>query len=217
CATLDDVRARHPELSTRRFLLGTATPRAVETPIRLTALLSDGKHCFRANAIVEKVHQAGESPGRSEPGMTLWLARMDDPGRELVAWMGGQPPPLLKQPAAAEGAGPAAAPAKKAVGPPAGKPASAEQSARPAPRRRRCRGPPSHPALQRSRRRWSATSPTNCRKPALPSPPARRSGSTSERRTPALPGCRTANRSSSLRARATTPFRRWSRSAARPS
>ena len=115
CATLDDVRARHPELSTRRFLLRTATPRPVETPIRLTALLSDGKHCFRANAIVEKVHQAGESPGRSEPGMTLWLARMDDPGRELVAWMGGQPPPLLKQPAAAEGAGSAAAPAKKAV------------------------------------------------------------------------------------------------------
>jgi len=133
CATLDDVRARHPELSTRRFLLRTATPRPVETPIRLTALLSDGKHCFRANAIVEKVHQAGESPGRSEPGMTLWLARMDDPGRELVAWMGGQPPPLLKQPAAAEGAGPAAAPAKKAVGPPAGKPASAEKSAGPAP------------------------------------------------------------------------------------
>jgi len=133
CATLDDVRARHPELSTRRFLLRTATPRPVETPIRLTALLSDGKHCFRANAIVEKVHQAGESPGRSEPGMTLWLARMDDPGRELVAWMGGQPPPLLKQPAAAEGAGSAAAPAKKAVGPPAGKPASAEKSARPAP------------------------------------------------------------------------------------
>ena len=133
CATLDEVRARHPELSTRRFLLRTATPRPVETPIRLTALLSDGKHCFRANAIVEKVHQAGESPGRSEPGMTLWLARMDDPGRELVAWMGGQPPPLLKQPAAAEGAGSAAAPAKKAVGPPAGKPASAEKSARPAP------------------------------------------------------------------------------------
>ncbi|TMA16518.1 MAG: TIGR02266 family protein [Deltaproteobacteria bacterium] len=47
--------------------------------------------------------------------------------------MGGQPPPLLKQPAAAEGAGSAAAPAKKAVGPPAGKPASAEKSARPAP------------------------------------------------------------------------------------
>jgi molecular chaperone DnaK len=134
CATLDDVRARHPELSTRRFFLRTATPRPVETPIRLTALLSDGKHCFRANAIVEKVHQAGESPGRSDAGMTLWLARMDDPGRELVAWMGGQPPPLLKQPAATEAAASAATPAKKAVTPtPAGKPAAAEKSARPAP------------------------------------------------------------------------------------
>ncbi|OLD09899.1 MAG: hypothetical protein AUI90_02675 [Deltaproteobacteria bacterium 13_1_40CM_3_69_14] len=141
CAKLDDVRARHPELSTRRFFLRTATPRPVETPIRLTAVLSDGKHCFRANAIVEKVHQAGESPGRSDPGMTLWLARMDDPGRELVAWMGGQPPPLLKQPAAAEGAGSAATPAKKAVTPPAEKPASAEKSARPAPKPT----PPSRP------------------------------------------------------------------------
>src|SRR6266436_3963266 len=36
--------------------------------------------------------------------MSLWLARMDDPGRELIAWMGGQPPPLLK-PAAADGSG----------------------------------------------------------------------------------------------------------------
>ena len=83
----------------RRFFLRTANPRPIETPIRLTATLSDGKHCFRANAIVEKVHAAGEGPVR-DSGMTLWLARMDDPGRELVAWMGGQPPPLLKQPAA---------------------------------------------------------------------------------------------------------------------
>src|SRR5205823_2247991 len=103
CAILDDVRTRHPELSTRRFFLRTANPRPIETPIRLIATLSDGKHCFRANAIVEKVHAAGEGPVR-DSGMTLWLARMDDPGRELVAWMGGQPPPLLKQPAAPEAA-----------------------------------------------------------------------------------------------------------------
>src|SRR5437868_5527134 len=87
----------------RRFFLRTANPRPIETPIRLIATLSDGKHCFRANAIVEKVHAAGEGPVR-DSGMTLWLARMDDPGRELVAWMGGQPPPLLKQPAAPEAA-----------------------------------------------------------------------------------------------------------------
>jgi len=133
CATLDDVRTRHPELSTRRFFLRTANPRPVETPIRLTATLSDGKHCFRANAIVEKVNAAGE--GQRDPGITLWLARMDDPGRELVAWMGGQPPPLLKQPAAAEVTPPAPPP------PPAKKPASTsktvpprENSARPAPK-----------------------------------------------------------------------------------
>ena len=136
CAILDDVRTRHPELSTRRFFLRTANPRPIETPIRLIATLSDGKHCFRANAIVEKVHAAGEGPVR-DSGMTLWLARMDDPGRELVAWMGGQPPPLLKQPAAPEAAvlAPPAPPP-----PPPKKPAQASdtlpppKSARPAPK-----------------------------------------------------------------------------------
>jgi molecular chaperone DnaK len=138
CATLDDVRTRHPELSTRRFYLRTANPRPVETPIRLTATLSDGKHCFRANAIVEKVHAAGEGPVR-DPGMTLWLARMDDPGRELVAWMGGQPPPLLKQPAAPEAAPgppppapPPPAAAKKAA--PTSDTLPPPKSARPAPK-----------------------------------------------------------------------------------
>ena len=136
CATLDDVRTRHPELSTRRFFLRTANPRPIETPIRLIATLSDGKHCFRANAIVEKVHSTGEGPVR-DPGMTLWLARMDDPGRELVAWMGGQPPPLLKQPAAPEAA-PPAPPAPPP--PPPKKPAPTSdtlpppKSARPAPK-----------------------------------------------------------------------------------
>ena len=135
CATLDDVRTRHPELTTRRFFLRTANPRPTETPIRLVATLSDGKHCFRANAIVEKVHSTGEGPVR-DPGMTLWLARMDDPGRELVAWMGGQPPPLLKQPAAPE----AAPPAPPAPPPPPKKPAPTSdalpppRSARPAPK-----------------------------------------------------------------------------------
>ena len=104
CATLDEVRARHPELGSRLFLLRTANPRPVATAIRLTATLSDGKHCFRANAVVEKVIQPGEPAERGGPGMSLWLARMDDPGRELIAWMGGQPPPLLK-PAAADGSG----------------------------------------------------------------------------------------------------------------
>src|SRR6266850_3773950 len=118
CATLDEVRARHPELSSRLFLLRTANPRPVATAIRLTATLSDGKHCFRANAVVEKVIQPGDPAERGGPGMSLWLARMDDPGRELIAWMGGQPPPLLK-PAAADGSGEAAkAPPAKTAPPP---------------------------------------------------------------------------------------------------
>jgi molecular chaperone DnaK len=131
CATLDDVRTRHPELSTRRFFLRTGNPRPVETPIRLTATLSDGKHCFRANAIVEKTH-ASEEGGR-DPGMTLWLARMDDPGRELIAWMGGQPPPLLMQPAAPEASPPPAA-TKKPVAPQPETAAPQEKAARPAPK-----------------------------------------------------------------------------------
>src|ERR1700682_6590627 len=120
CATLDEVRARHPELSSRLFLLRTASLRPVGTPIRLTATLSDGKHCFRANAIVEKVVQPGEAAEAGEPGMSLWLARMDDPGRELVAWMGGQPPPLLPPDSSANAAVPAAEPAP--IKPPSPKP-----------------------------------------------------------------------------------------------
>src|SRR5882762_1756379 len=118
CTTLDEVRARHPELGSRLFLLRTANPRPVATAIRLTATLSDGKHCFRANSVVEKVIEPGEQAERGGPGMSLWLARMDDPGRELIAWMGGQPPPLLK-PVAADGSGEAAkaAPAKTAPPP----------------------------------------------------------------------------------------------------
>jgi molecular chaperone DnaK len=141
CATLDEVRARHPELSSRLFLLRTANPRPVATAIRLTATLSDGKHCFRANAVVEKVIQPGEPAERGGPGMSLWLARMDDPGRELIAWMGGQPPPLLK-PGAAEGSGGAAPIAPGSTKPPlrqvlpsdtAGEPASAGAEAAKAP------------------------------------------------------------------------------------
>ena len=148
CATLDEVRARHPELSSRLFLLRTANPRPVATAIRLTATLSDGKHCFRANAVVEKVIQPGDPAERGGPGMSLWLARMDDPGRELIAWMGGQPPPLLK-PAAADGSGEAAkAPPAKTPPPPdpgaetpapaapassAGKPAAAARAPAPPP------------------------------------------------------------------------------------
>jgi len=40
----------------------------VATAIRLTATLSDGKHCFRANAVVEKVIEPGEAAERGGPG-----------------------------------------------------------------------------------------------------------------------------------------------------
>ena len=108
CATLDEVRARHPELRTRRFLLRTGEPKALDTVVRIDATLSDGTHCFSATSIVERVH--------SEPdrGMTLWLVAADDSGRELVAWMGGPPPPLLKE---APGAAPRAPETPRAAGP----------------------------------------------------------------------------------------------------
>ena len=108
CATLDEVRARHPELRTRRFLLRTGEPKALDTVVRIDATLSDGTHCFSATSIVERVHP---EPDR---GMTLWLVAADDSGRELVAWMGGPPPPLLKE---APGAAPRAPETPRAAGP----------------------------------------------------------------------------------------------------
>ena len=90
-ATLDDVRARHPELRSRRFQLRTDEPKPLDTVLVLEARLTGGMHCFRATCVVERVH------GAPEPGMTLWLLAADDAGRELVAWMGGTPPPPLKE------------------------------------------------------------------------------------------------------------------------
>jgi molecular chaperone DnaK len=119
---------RHPELRTRRFFLRTRAPKPVDTPIRLSTALSDGRHCFRANAVVEKVYAAGEAAERGEPGMLLFLMRMDDPGRELVAWMGGQPPPLLKPASAVASIQPAPMPAEPTPAEPE-KPAPATTSA----------------------------------------------------------------------------------------
>ena len=91
CATLDEVRARHPELRSRRFQLRTDQPNPLDTVLVLDARLAGGAHCFRATSVVERVH------GGPEPAMTLWLLAADDAGRELVAWMGGAPPPPLKE------------------------------------------------------------------------------------------------------------------------
>src|SRR5207237_5776633 len=108
CATLDDVRAAHPELRSRRFLVRTKDVRPLDAVVRLDVKLAGGAHCLRATSVVERVQTEPEA------AMTLWLAAADDAGRELIAWIGGTPPPLLKESAdparAAEPAPPAPAP-----------------------------------------------------------------------------------------------------------
>src|SRR5712664_378160 len=108
CATLDEVRDRHPELRSRRFQLRTDEPKPLDTMLVLDVRLAGGTPCFRATSVVERVH------GAPEPGMTLWLLAADDAGRELVAWMGGAPPPPLKESA---GEAPRAPDNPKAPGP----------------------------------------------------------------------------------------------------
>ena len=90
CATLDEVRARHPELRSRRFHLRTDQPKSLDSMVLVDACLAGGAPCFRASSVVERVH------GAPETGMTLCLLAADDTGRELIAWMGGAPPPPLK-------------------------------------------------------------------------------------------------------------------------
>jgi molecular chaperone DnaK len=116
CATLDEVRARHPELRSRRFLLRTGEPKPLDTVVRIDARLSDGTHCFSATSVVERLHP------EPDPGMTLQLLAADDAGRELVAWMGGPPPPLLKE-APVAGPGP---PETPRAAPPAAQPGAGQ-------------------------------------------------------------------------------------------
>jgi molecular chaperone DnaK len=120
CATLDEVKARHPELKSRSLFVSTSQPLAMDTVIRLKTQLSDGTACFRAAAVVERVQGPGGPPG-SAPGMMLSLLRMDDAGRELVAWMGGKPPALLTDAAPAPAkaaAAPSSKPAPAGIKPP---------------------------------------------------------------------------------------------------
>jgi molecular chaperone DnaK len=97
CATLDEVRAKHPELRSRRFLVRTKDVKPLDTVIKLEVKLTGGAHCLRGTAVVERVEP------EPEPGMTLWLLAADDAGRELIAWMGGSPPPVLKEAAPGPG------------------------------------------------------------------------------------------------------------------
>jgi molecular chaperone DnaK len=106
CATLDQVKAKFPELRDRRFVLRTRQSWALDTLVRLETRLSDGTPCFHATAVVERVDPAGPDA----QAMTLALIAMDDAGRELVAWLGGKPPRALREAEPAARAQEAAAP-----------------------------------------------------------------------------------------------------------
>ena len=93
CATLDAVKDRYQELRARRLVVRTQKPRPIDTLVRLDARLSNDAPCFRAVGVVESLDSAGTS-------MTLALVAMDDAGRELVAWMGGNPPRAMSEEAA---------------------------------------------------------------------------------------------------------------------
>jgi molecular chaperone DnaK len=88
CASAEDVKARYgEELRQSRFFIRTKTPRAKETLVRLEAKLSTGHPAFRAAAVVLET---------SDAGMRLHLLAVDDAGKDLIAALGGKPPPSLK-------------------------------------------------------------------------------------------------------------------------
>src|SRR6266850_552919 len=110
CASLDAVKARYPELRHRLFPLKLKQPLPLDTLVRLEARLNTGAPCFNALAVVERATAEGPEPAT----LTLVIVAMDEPGRELVAWMGGKPPKSLRPTAAPAPAGP-----PPALGPPA--------------------------------------------------------------------------------------------------
>src|SRR5438067_3369895 len=88
CATLEDVKKRYGEdLKKNNFFVRTKTPRPRDTLVRLETQLSSGAPLFRAAAIVSET---------TELGMRLQLLGADEAGRELIAALGGKPPPPLK-------------------------------------------------------------------------------------------------------------------------
>src|SRR5215470_2956082 len=60
CETLDEVRAKHPELRSRRFHLRTDQPKPLDSVLLIEARLAGGERCFRASSVVERVHAAPE-------------------------------------------------------------------------------------------------------------------------------------------------------------
>src|SRR3954466_8848763 len=111
CASLDDVKARYPELQRRLFPLRLKQPLPIDTLVRLEARLSSGAPCFSALAVVERAIPKGAEPAV----LTLAIIAMDEPGRELVAGMGGKPPKALRAVEAPPLTSPPATPA--ALGP----------------------------------------------------------------------------------------------------
>ena len=100
CATLDQVKARYPEMRERRFVLRTRQAWPVDTLVRLEARMTSGTPCFISTAVVERISPVGEEPA----SITLALIAMDEAGRELVAWMGGKPPKALREAYGLDGA-----------------------------------------------------------------------------------------------------------------
>src|ERR1700682_233986 len=93
CASLDAVKSRYPELADRRFVLRSKQPLAARARVRLVTRRSGGTPCSQATAVVERITPAGPDVS----AMTLAIIAMDEPGRELVAWMGGEAPRPLKE------------------------------------------------------------------------------------------------------------------------
>ena len=102
CATVDEVRVRYgAQLKLNRLFIRTKHPRAKETLVRLEAAFNTGAPCFRAAATVVLVIEPPPEgtvprPGAPEPGMGLSILAIDQPGREIIAGLGGKPPPLLR-------------------------------------------------------------------------------------------------------------------------
>ena len=98
CSSLTEIQARYgDDLRQNRFFIRTKAPRPKETLVRLEAQFSDGTTAFRAAAVVARVH---EPEGFTDPGMGLDLLGVDETARQLIAALGGKPPPALKAEAA---------------------------------------------------------------------------------------------------------------------
>jgi molecular chaperone DnaK len=133
CASLEEVRARYGEdLRQNLFFIRTKTPRAVETLVRLEAMLNTGQPAFRG---------AGQVIEVTDAGMRLRLLAVDEVGRELIAALGGKPPPPLKE---APKPAPAAAPPPKPT--PATAPPPKPDAAAPPPKP----PPPARPEPQKA-------------------------------------------------------------------